>query len=223
MKLPYYSLDARLIPGWKLPEADSIKQQGGKLEGWSSSRTADPLRWKEHPHVVLANLGYDPERGGGLASDGNVRSFITQYGPLGTPPLFSEAADTVTREAEQFDLTMDVFHNQQLRLRAAWEKQSVGLFADPNNNRAVIGFEFLRTNWTVRDGAVEFCFASLVEYVGVLLARDIAEGRAKICQNSTCNTPYFVAKRRDAKFCCHRCAVAVNVRNLRRRQRRKKK
>jgi hypothetical protein len=42
-----------------------------------------------------------------------------------------------------------------------------------------------------------------------LLARDLAEGRAKVCRNPECATPFFV-KRSDAQFCSHKCAVDVN-------------
>ncbi len=61
------------------------------------------------------------------------------------------------------------------------------------------------------------------EYVLILLTRDIAEGRARICANPKCMAPYFVKGRKDARHCSRPCVVLVNVHKSRAKQKEEEK
>jgi hypothetical protein len=218
MNRTYYTLLAHLLPGWKLPHAKSLKVEDKELKGGTSRRPVDTGQWPDPPHVYFANLGYDSARRGGVASEQEIVKFTTRYGPLGV----EQGKDAATQPEEPFWLTLDTFRFFQAQLREAWTKRKVDLFTDPQNLGAGLGYELLPVNWKVKNDHLEMRPASCYAYMGILLARDLAEGRAKVCQNPYCSAPYFVAKRRDAKFCSHPCAVAVNVKKFRQRQRRKK-
>lgn len=237
MRVSYYRLDVRLRPGWRLPQIKTLKIEDGHLKGVNSSLPVDPTKWKDLPHVVFANLGYDPARRGGPASDDQIKMFTSRYGPLNViqgpgaaaeqpkPSDRLEAAKRVlapTQADEPFWLSLDSFRLSQSQLRDAWKEKNASLFTDPNNISKSLGYDLVPVDWQVTGNQLELCPASCDDYMGILLTRDLAEKRTRVCQNPDCPTPYFVAGRRDAKFCSHRCAVAIGVNNFRKRQRRKK-
>ena len=237
MKVSYYRLDVHLRPGWQLPQTKTLTIENDDLKGMNSSQPVDPTKWKDPPHVALANLGYDPARRGGLASDDQIKMFTSRYGPLSViqgpgaaveqpkPSDLLEAAKRVLAPAqaeEPFWMPLVNFRLSQSQLRAAWKEKNASLFTDPENSRKSLGYDLVPIDWRVRGNQMELCPASCDNYMGILLTRDLGEKRARVCQNPDCPTPYFVAGRRDAKFCSHRCAVAIGVNNFRRRQRRKK-
>lgn len=213
----YYDLTGTIAPGWTLPHVRTLKVNDGKLAGGASPRPVDPRRWPDPPHVALANLGYQASRQFEVASDTEVRLFTERYGPLGT------TTDDMAEPEEPFYIELGTFRYYQKALREAWEKRDARPFIDPENLKAGLGFDWLPVDWKVRGGRLEIRPASCRAYIGILLARDIATGCAKVCQNRDCPAPYFVAERRDAKYCSHRCAVAVNVKKFRQRQKRRKR
>ena len=256
MKLTYYTLMARLVPDWKLPDAKALKLEAGQLKGVTGTLPVDPKKWTDPPHVVLANLGY-----GGYARDEQIEMFTARYGLLSIvqgpgaqqgpeaaefkrriaqefdegntpeqiekiPGLLAAAAEQVIasiRPGKPFWLSLDSFRLMQAQLREAWRQANTCLFTDPRGVTESFGYDMRPITWGVKRHGLEIRPASCFDYVGLLLARDIAEGSAKICQNPDCASPYFVARRSDAKFCSHPCAVAVNVKNFRQRAKRKRK
>jgi hypothetical protein len=237
MKISYYRMDVRLRPGWRLPQAKTLRIGNGDLKGVNSSLPVDPAQWKDPPHVAFANLGYDPARRGGFASDDQIKMFTSRYGPLSIlqgpgaaaeqpkPSKVMEAAKRVlapTQAEEQFWMPLADFRVSQAQLRDAWKEKNASLFTDPENSSKSLGYDLLPVDWQATGNQMELCPASCDNYMGILLTRDLAEKRTRVCQNPDCPTPYFVAGRRDAKFCSHRCAVAISVNNFRKRQRRKK-
>ncbi|HTB93154.1 MAG TPA: hypothetical protein VK728_10010 [Candidatus Sulfotelmatobacter sp.] len=217
MKKSYYTLTTNILPGWPLPRGGHRIEQG-EIASTLGSRLADAGAWKDPPHVALANLGYDPAKRGGFASEKAIVSFLKQYGPLGARP------EEVGEPGEPFWLRLASFHEMQERLREAWKKRDHRFFVDPSRLKGGTGYEhLLRVNWEMKGGMLVMRLATWYDYVAILLTRDIVERRARICGNPNCVTPYFVAERRDAKYCSHPCAVAVSVRRFRERKRRKKK
>jgi hypothetical protein len=212
----YYKLSVKLTPGWRLPHPKSLKLDPKELKGGVSDRAVDPKLWADVPHVAFANLGYDPQRRAGVATDDQIRMFTTQYGPLGAGG--NEEAATVPQEP--FWLSLANFRFLQVQLREAWTKRDASQFTDPAN--LAMGHELLPMSLKVKGGILEMQPASLYAYMGILLARDIAEGCARVCQNRNCHTPFFIAKRSDQLYCSHPCAVAINVEKFRQRQVRKR-
>jgi hypothetical protein len=240
MRQSYYALRAILLPGWKLPQIKSLKIEGGDLKGVTSSRLADVREWKNEPHVFLANLGYIAERQSGVASDAEVEMFTARYGQLDViqgqgaatqqpaPRDASEAAKRVLAPSHPeapFWVSLDEFRLAQTELRDAWQKRDAGLFTDPRNVDKSLGYGLHAITWQVRGNHVEMITASCHDYMGILLARDIADDRTRICQRPKCPTPYFVANRRDQKFCSHKCAsdAAQNRHRKRLKSSRRKK
>lgn len=216
MKQSYYTVGAQILPGWYLPHGGH-RIKDGELETVFSSRFADAEMWKDPPHVALANLGYKPDLHGGFATEKEIVSFTKRYGPLGSKP------EEIGEPGEPFWLGFASFHETQERLREAWKKHDRRFFVDPSSLKAGTGYEHLmRVNWEMKGGMLVMRLATWYDYVAILLTRDIAEKRARICENPNCVTPYFVAERRDMKYCSHPCAVAVNVRKFRERKGKKR-
>ena len=237
MRISYYRLNVQLRPGWRLPQPKTLRIENGDLKGVNSFLPVDPAKWKDPPHVAFANLGYDPERRGGLASDDQIKMFTLRYGPLSViqgpgaaaeqpkPSNWQEALKRVlapTPVEEPFWMSLANFRLSQAKLRAAWKEKNASLFTDPDDSSKSLGYDLLPVDWQAAGNQIELCPASCEDYMGILLTRDLAEKRTRVCQNPDCPTPYFVAGRRDAKFCSHRCTVAIGVDNFRKRQRRKK-
>jgi len=219
MKSTYYKISAILEPGWILPYAPSIKVEGDIMRGGSNRRPVNKNEWPDPPHVAIANLGYVTGQVNRFASESEMRGFILRYGI----PEDLNSYPSATNDVMPFEMRVSIFRWHQQQIRLAWEKRDVRLFTDPGNFTEFLGFEYLAVNWVAhRDGLIlqpADCFT----FAGLLLARDLAEERALICKNPNCPAPYFVANRLGAKYCSHRCAVSVNVRNFRNRSRRRGK
>ena len=234
MRQLYYTLEAQLLPGWKLPHPKTLKveqhtehERGSnertiaELTGGTSSLPVDPRRWKDPPHVALANLGYASDRRGGVASEKDIVWFTERYGPLGV----EGGADTAALGEEPFWTKLEVFRWFQRNLREAWRKPDASLFLNPpgQDAKGMLGYDLMRITCEAKNGRLELRPMTCADYISILLTRDLAAGCAKVCQNPKCVSPYFVAKRRDAKFCSHPCAVLVNVIKFRQRQRCKRR
>ena len=214
MKKSYYRFQAQIVPGWTLPHRDSLKVESitvrphpriGALEvnkrelrGGLSSRPMDTGRLIDPPQVTLANLGI--EQPGGAASEEQVLRFTAQYGSLGVK------SEEIGEPETPFWLDLATFHDTQRRLREAWTKQDPDLFTDPSGLVKGQGFDLWPINWKVKGHRLEIRPTSCYTYMQILLVRDIAAGLAKVCKNKKCPAPYFVAKRRDQRYCSAKCA-----------------
>lgn len=233
------------MPAWNLPEHNSLKierrepdaaeaklanlmwagsgsQPLVEMSGRFSARPLDAKRWKSPPHDALANLGYgsDP-RGDGVASDEEIIWFTRRYGLLTW-----ETDLNAGNKEETFRYDLASWRAKQRDLRDAWRKQDASLYTNPPWFAASIGKAtgfnpsiVLEAEYNPPELRPTHCDT----YIKLLLQRDISEGYAKICQRPDCPHPYFIATKKDAKYCSHPCAVAVNVKNFRQRQKQRKK
>ena len=71
----------------------------------------------------------------------------------------------------------------------------------------------------VRISAIEIEPQHLWDFTRLLFMRDYLVGDIGVCENPDCVTRYFVKKRKGQVYCCHKCAVLMNVRAFRNRER----
>jgi len=206
----YYTIGAHLAPSWLLPDADSFKIEDGVLAGRTSAKIADFSEHVEPPHTVFANMGYDPKRPHSYASDDAVIKFIKRYGA----PQVRRA----NRPGTPFKVSLENVRTCQMELRNAWNAGNARYFTEPPDAATWLVLDELRADWTATPRGLELRPISLIAYMGLLLARDLAQKFARRCQNPECPAPYFVAKRSDALYCSHKCASDVNVKKFRVRQ-----
>ena len=205
MRRTYYLLKNTIQPGWTLPHPSFLISKKGRITGEMGGAIPHPERWKSPPHVFFANLGYRHR----FATVEEISQFLRLYGPL-----FIDSVDSNT-----FEVSVEEFGHRQETVRHAWRRRDAkGLwFAEGFEN--LDQFD-LRLFWDKGDIALRP--ADCWTYMCLLLTRDIAEKRARVCANPTCNTPHFVAARNNQIFCKRKCANLVTQRNYRNRARRKR-
>lgn len=187
------------------------------------------------PHVALANASVESK---------SIVSFTQRYGPISTPTstfaqgrsrvrVRGQASDTAVALTpdnllslgsdddvrETFSFKLNEFAERQDRLRLAWRGERTAL-------------EILREGVSVADFQVKLGALGgggdrvllrtrfLWDYISLIFLIDHDSGRAKVCANRECGTPYFLQQRTDKEFCSHRCAVTVN--NMRRAEHKRK-
>jgi hypothetical protein len=162
-------------------------------EGTAGGGPFDFSRWKDAPHVALANLRDEPEA---------VLRFTRTYGVLGRDYYKGKARTVSVRQV------------LQLRdwLRRAWEGDPYNFFAVAITHPSLVAqptgmMIAVDDPWTL---------------VQVMFAQDCSEGRIKKCANPDCPAPYFRAVRKGQKFCSQRCGVLINVRRFRDREAKRK-
>ncbi|MFZ0981225.1 MAG: hypothetical protein WAN23_17620, partial [Candidatus Acidiferrales bacterium] len=193
-------------------KALTISAKGSQVKGWTGDRTAKASRWSDPPHVEFANLGYTET--GGVAPPEKIRQFLKSYGG-------GFGLDDVTTESgEPLHIVVSQFQSDQWRIREAWRRRDHSLYTELGGGDSM-GYDVMPVAWDARRGRLSFRPVGIKLFMKILLARDISNGTARICANPGCPTPFFVAKRRDAKFCSHQCAVSVNVKNFRQRQKKR--
>jgi len=151
----------------------------------------DFSRWKDPPHVALANLRLDPAA---------ALRFTRIYGVL-----------SLHYKGEATSVSVgDVFRFRDY-LQRAWQHDEIFLkmLNDPHPTEARL--------W-VRPAGMEIVIEDLWTLIRVLFSRDSWAGRAKKCTSPDCPAPFFLAVRKGQKFCSQRCAVLVNVRRFRERE-----
>lgn len=151
----------------------------------------DFSRWKDPPHIALANLRTD--------SAAALR-FTRTYGVL-SPDYDGEATSVSVG---------DVFRFRDY-LQGAWQDDEI--FLKMLNDRAPTE----GTLW-VRPSGMEIVIKNLWTLIRVMFSRDCWDGRARKCVSPDCPAPFFLAVRKGQKFCSQTCAVRENVRRFRERQ-----
>ena len=110
----------------------------------------------------------------------------------------------------------------QKALRGAWTADPEYLRAiaghDPEQNELIYGA--MNPVISVTDTGIELIAPDVWTFARLAFLYDHAAGRNAICANPDCTknpqgTKYFVRTKQGQKFCCHRCAVLVNVRRFR--------
>jgi hypothetical protein len=152
----------------------------------------DFSRWKDAPHVALANLRDEPEA---------VLRFTRTYGVLG-------------RKGKARTISVGRVLELRNELRDAWEGKSYFPFVTVTQTTVRI---WPNVAPNLRAG-MEIVVSDLGTLIGMMFAKDLWEGRAKKCENPDCPAPYFRAVRKGQKFCSQKCAVLINVRRFRERE-----
>ncbi len=193
----------------------------GDLRGTLGPERADSSRWKEPPHLVLANLT-DP-------SPREVESFIRRYGPLAGRSTALMAVDG----APQFYENVAKFKLFQRGLQEAWRENAEAIakvrsHLDSGKERYDVRLKQWvggRSKiWLSAEGeSIEAHLTELVPFMCLLFLRDRATEDTGVCENPDCPAPYFLRDRKGQQFCTHKCAVLINVRKFRAAQKRKAK
>lgn len=151
----------------------------------------DFSRWKDPPHVALANMLVDPA---------SALRFTRAYGVLS--PQYTGKPMSVSLR--------DIFKCRDT-LRLAWvdDVAFLEMLNDLNN---------LKAHLWVRPTGMEIIPDDLWMLARLLFSRDRWDGRARRCASPDCRTPYFRAVRKSQKYCSDLCAVRENVRRFRERE-----
>lgn len=133
---------------------------------------------------------------------------------LFTPPnLLSLGMDQAVRES--FSFSRNYFAERQDRLRLAWRGERTAI-AMLRQSISVANFQVSLYGGSAEGNKVLLRTRLLWDYVSLIFLIDHDSGRARVCANRECETPYFIQRRTDKEFCSHRCAVRMN--NARRAQ-----
>jgi len=159
--------------------------------GTPGQKAFDVSRWKDAPHLALANLRDEPEA---------VLRFTRTYGvPRQGQNRWPWKARTVP--------VRDVLDLRDF-LQRAWEGDTDNFFA----------VAFGKTSLLVQPTWMGLFVDDPWTLVLIMFAQDWAEKRLKKCGNPDCPAPYFCAVRRGQKFCSQKCGVLINVRRFRQRE-----
>jgi hypothetical protein len=162
-----------------------------------SGEPFDVSRWKDEPHVALANLRHEPEA---------VLRFTRTYGVLaGDVSSFREWPRDKRRTVPVREVL-----NYRESLRRAWEGETFNFFAFPAWHGATL--------CGLQAGGFLIAVEALWPLIQVMFIQDWSEKRIRKCANPDCPAPYFCAVRRGQKFCHQKCAVLINVRQFRARE-----
>ena len=199
----YYATASRIRYYGEVPDRVWTEKEAGNVERVYASREsqpADPAKWKEPPHVFLANLLSDET---GWPDPKALERFTRTYGFLGGHEHRDHRVSDPGR-----------VRGMQTLLQQAWRGELVSL-DDIEFNDLAPETEISFT----RDG-MELRVNDLWTLIRMLLLRDHSEGSARICAIADCpRTPYFLQARKGQRFCSHECAVLENVRRFRKAQR----
>jgi hypothetical protein len=154
----------------------------------------DFSRWKDAPHVALANLRDDPKA---------VLRFTRTYGALG------QYENVLGPHKRKTDPVQEALHYRDF-LRRAWEGDTFTFFALPASHGATL--------CAMQAGGFIIATSTLWPLIQVMFIQDWQQKRIKKCGNPDCPAPYFCAVRKGQKFCSQRCAVLINVRHFRERE-----
>ena len=83
----------------------------------------------------------------------------------------------------------------------------------------------LRIRPVITQAGIDLYAQDMWTFIRVAFVRDLFLKRPRICANQAygCPSPYFLESRKGQTFCCHRCAVQMNVRRFRERENKKRK
>lgn len=153
----------------------------------------DVSRWKDEPHIALANLRDDPKA---------VLWFTRTYGVLAWGKRKTVSVRGVL--------------NYRDFLRRAWEGDAELNWMGPYNFFALPSVKDI---WLIaQPTGMEITVNALWPLIQFLFSRDWAEKRIRKCENPDCAVPYFRAARRGQRYCSQKCSVLINVRQFRARE-----
>jgi hypothetical protein len=199
-----YTVEVAVKPGWARVTSAALGRRD--IRGTVGVDPVDTRRWRDPPHVSFGNLNVEDRNA--------VRRFIVTYGP----PI----ADLmeIPEYDDQFEVNFTLVGYMKERVVRAWRDRDAralwfGACAEGLENYS------LPLTWS--RGGADVRVADCFTYLRLLLTRDLADGRARICRNPTCPAPYFIARRKDQTFCRWECANVVTQRNFRKRKKSRSK
>jgi hypothetical protein len=161
--------------------------------------------WKEPPHYHFVNM---------LITENSIRGFARQYGlPYSDWRMGA------------YQLNKPDLVRMQSLLRRAW-RDDIDAIADiekgdPNAPKDKV-YGPLRIDWSVTHKGIVASALDLWSFMRIAFLQDYSDGRTKVCANQDCPAPHFLQKRKGQEFCSHPCAVLINVRRFRDRQKQTK-
>ncbi len=164
----YYDISCRLRYYGRLPK--SIRIETSHVLGEFGQEVADVRRWKNPPHEYLANLPIGQE---GFVEPASVEAFVRKYGPLNAR-LDSWAPSSSSR----FEESCIDFGSFQEILCGAWRRDAEAL---SDVHAQVVDALDARTS--INAGNFELISENLWSFICVLLLRDLAEEKAKVCES----------------------------------------
>lgn len=176
--------------------------------------------WPEYPHVYLANMEM---------SEDSIHAFLRLYGrlfeerePVSPLPKTDAAVwSPVIRKGQKEPMSIQAVAAAQRVLRGAWRNEPDWFAAiaghDPEQDAFI--YKPMQPELSVTDTGIELITPDVWTFARLGFLRDHALGKTKICANPDCTSPhgtmYFLQAKQGQMFCCHRCAVRVNVRRFR--------
>lgn len=182
--------------------------------------------WIEPPHVFLANMPI---------TERSILKFNRTYGQIGgtweaEEPETREVADKSPRKKRSFyvigDAGLQEVQRKQTLLRRAWTKDraafktlwlggSMADVVDASDPTSKIKVETI-----VTPAGIDLVAGDMWSFTRIAFLRDFVLGRVQVCLNPDCRAPYFLTSRKGQKYCTHQCAVLMNVRRFREREKR---
>jgi hypothetical protein len=223
---PYTSFNGAAAYYGRIPIPETVKISHGIVTGELSDMKARWSAWPEPPHVALVNA---------LLEARAITAFTRTYGPIEEPnSALAPIVRSLTGSApspdvllnlgadewvsETFSFSLDDFEEAQTRLRLAWRGDRTIL---EGLRTRVKGANFQVSLFEERAGDVVVRSRLLWDYICLVFLIDHETGKAKVCGNTRCATPYFLRGRTDNNFCSHGCAVTAG--NMRRAQQKRGK
>ncbi len=229
----YYALDAMIRYYARLPRTievvtvDAARGETGDLCGTLEIEPTDiSSRWKEPPQLVLANLNLSigDVSHVEVSNRSAIEAFLRRYGPLSGINIF---VGTTPEGHPGFYESVKKFVSFQKLLRSAWIGEAAAIEEIKNLAAPREGKHPNLKLWTggrgharfaLRAEGIEIAVAQLKTFICLLFLEDRRAQRAKVCGNPDCPAPYFLQERKGQTFCTHKCAVLINVRRFRERQ-----
>ena len=143
-------------------------------------------------HVVLANLQIDPQDLGPLVK------FTREYGHL----IGREGGDV-------YRVSLGEVVDFQNWVRRAWQGDAHFLQKD---------LEIAEVRFSIGPKQNEVSIGTLRTLIAAFTLQHCSAGKLGVCANPECPAPFFLKVRRGQNFCTHRCAVLINVRRFRERE-----
>jgi hypothetical protein len=150
-------------------------------------------RWREPPHLFLANMPLE------MADLGPTYRFTKRYGFL---------VGRVDVAGGSFIVDVPKIAGLQDLIRKAWAGDETTIKELERDLAPEIRL-------LVRAKEIEIGVDDLWTLTRLLFLRDCGAKKTRVCANPDCPAPYFLQTRKGQKFCTHRCAVLVNVRRFR--------
>jgi|SRR5215469_8981493 len=184
----------------------------GVLAYYSPQKAAERgINWPEPPHVHFANLILD--RRSLLAFDHKYGVLLAEHWEM-TPEMKNvrliqrDLTDEERQLREKWQIAVTEFDvklgiDMQSLLRQAWEGEGLAVELVQSGQRHAQQEAYGPPRLTVVPSAkgIRLHAKDLWSFIRIAFLLDYGRGITKVCGNPDCPVPYFLAKRKDQKFC----------------------